>query len=173
MFFRLSYWSLFLLSCLGAISNANANDFAGTIEKPKDKEWGELYLVEIELPKSRPHPSEYYCEGADDPESICLGASIIYRKGTLLRTLASTDGKSLRGNKVSVKGIGRHAIRFAPAKYVVALLELTEDGYFWIPIQEDIEKSCFCLDNHAIEYFSINLKLKPRKSEAWNSCFRI
>ncbi len=173
MFARLLIGSFIIsVTVFGFSSPVYAHDFAGTIEKPTDKEWGELYLVEIELPKARPHPSEYYCNSYE-PDTICLGASVIYRKGRLLRTLASTDGKSLKRRKISVKGIGPHAARYAPATYVVALLERTDDGYFWMPVQEGVEKGRFCIDNHTIEYFSIKMKLMSRKSKEWNSCFRL
>ncbi|WP_438731231.1 hypothetical protein ACR9YC_06050 [Parasphingorhabdus sp. DH2-15] len=145
----------------------------GTIERPADKDWGDLYLVEIELPKARPHPSEYYCPSDMDENSICLGASIIYRQGKILRVLAATkESPSLR-KKVRVKGIGGHAVRYGPAKYAVVLLERTDDGYYWMPIEATINRGKFCLSDQAIDYFNISLKLRPRASEDWESCFRI
>ena len=163
------------------LNMANAKSLhnpVGTITSPADEEWGDLYLVEIELPKARPDPDEYYCPPYDEDAPICLGASIIYRKAKVLRVLASSTGASLPADKVpadkvEVKGIGPHAAKWVGADYAVALLEKTDDGHYWMPVQSSIVRGVFCLSKTAIDHFDIALNLRPRASGLWESCFRI
>jgi hypothetical protein len=171
MMLRLVFAGCMAFFC--AISVYSAAPPLGKIAKPNE-DWGNLYLVHIVLPAAKRHPSEYYCPMNENGEQeICLGATIVYRTGTIKKTIAAYTAEAIGRRSVRVKGLGPHAAKRVGGSEVVALLEKTDDGYWWMPMTWEIEDREFCLDDDFVERFTVKLQLDPVDSDKDESCFRL
>lgn len=145
------------------------------IHQPLKSGWGPVALAIVSLEQGYPVPDTNYCpteEGADPAKQICLGASLADHRGHIVRLLAATpnfgNGKDMR----RFRQIGTHAMREIDGGRLIAVLEKTDKGYFWMPWVAPLDHGTACLPSDLIATFAIQTSARNQPGEAGRICVR-
>lgn len=156
--------------------SASAPDAVASLQIPSptvNGPWGPLALIVLDRDRALP-TGDWFCPESDDPEEICLGASIVEGNGQIVRYLsAPTEGWTRNGLVQRFRFIGGHAVRWVDSSRSVAIVEQTEKGYRWIVWSGTIERGFACFPQAIVDNFHI-MPVRPftqRGSE--NNCIRV
>jgi hypothetical protein len=141
--------------------------FAGT-------ETEEVFAAIISIKPGDGEYSGYYCAPFQDENDICLGASILIQRGSVDRYIGNLPDrrdprlKSARRSDVDgayfrIKMIGGHAMRrIRPGRYL-AIVEPTNDGYFFAQWYESYSETKGCFPEEVVDHYNKRLSFDRLK----------
>lgn len=165
-----------MLACLGltlfASSRATAQPFSLSMPAG-DSGWGPIVLAVIDQNRARPTGGSY-CPPSDDPEEICLDASIVEGSSETVRYLSQRpEGWRDPGRFPRVRFIGGHAVRWVDAGRQLAVLEQTNNGYLWRSWSTSVGSDEICLPSALIDRFRITARIPLSVGADGSRCFRL
>ena len=112
----------------------------------------------------------YYCPPDPEGEFICLGASILIQKGSLLRLigdslsrsdprLATAGRRDADGQYIRFRMIGGHAMRRIPAGRYLAVIEPTDQGYVYVQWRQPYSGGRACFPADVMAHYGTRLGL--------------
>jgi hypothetical protein len=155
-----------------ATARTTRPDPAYSMQRPEG--WGAVALVVVRLSYSEEKAPGEYCPSPDDPNDpneICLGAAMFYQRGYFRRTLAVSD--TFIRNSRKYKTIVGHAARAASGGSFLAVLENTDDGYYWVPWRQKIEHGHACINEETASFFHMTFPASVTKNDDGDYCLAI
>lgn len=117
--------------------------------------WGPIALIVLDRDRALP-TGNWFCPDSDDPNEICLGASIVEGPGQIVRYLsAPTEGWVREGPRQRFRFIGGHAVRWIDSRRSMAIVEQTTSGYRWVVWTAPIVRGHACFPQAVVDRFRI------------------
>ena len=134
---------------------------------------GPVALAEIRLKRGYPN-GESWCPADIDWETeICLGSSIVMAKGRVIRRLGASDDLDPQWDRRKFKYIGGHAIRWAEGGHWVAVVEQTDQDYWFVQWKAPILDGRFCIHPSAAAFYGMASGLSHTTSEDGSRCYSL
>ncbi len=124
-------------------------------------ESGPVILALIDLERGYPNGG-WICppESDDGEESICLGASIVMHSGRVGRRYGGSDNVDPGWRAARFKAIGGHAVRWVEGGRWLAIIEQTDENYYYVQWKTAAVRNRFCLPQTVIDRY--NIEATPR-----------
>ena len=133
---------------------------------------GPVILALIETERGYPN-GDWYCEPDPDPESICLGASIVIHPGSVVREYGGSANVDPVWRAAKFKQIGAHAVRWVEGGRWLAVIEQTDGDYYYIQWKTDASHGRFCLPQTVIDHYRLEARPDFKLNEAGDRCYPV
>lgn len=133
---------------------------------------GPVILALIEMDRGYPN-GDWYCPPDPDENSICLGASIVIHPGTVLRRYGGSANVDPDWRATKFKQIGPHAARWVEGGRWLAVIEQTDEDYYYIQWKADASRGRFCMPAGMIEHYKLEAKPDFKLNDAGERCYAV
>lgn len=134
---------------------------------------GPVILALIETERGFPN-GDYYCPPDIDWETeICHSASIVIHPGEVIRRYGASDNVDPKWRAAKFKQIGAHAVRWVEGGRWLAVIEQTDEDYYYIQWKADASRSRFCLPQSVIDHYKVQAKPDFKLNDAGERCYAV
>lgn len=158
-------------SAIGSADLRKPEDGARFTLEPEGSS-GPVILALIETERGYPN-GDWYCEPDPDPESICLGASIVIHPGAVVREYGGSANVDPGWRAAKFKQIGAHAVRWVEGGRWLAVIEQTDADYYYIQWKTDAGNGRFCLPQMLIDHYRLQARPDFKLNEAGDRCYPV
>lgn len=134
---------------------------------------GPIALAEIRLKRGYPNGESWCPPDIDWETEICLGSSIVIAPGRVIRRLGASDDLDPQWNRRKFKYIGGHAIRWAEGGHWVAIIEQTDQDYWYVQWKAPIRDGRFCIHPRAAEFYGMASDLAYTSDDDGSRCYSL
>ncbi|HMO74246.1 MAG TPA: hypothetical protein PKD48_02810 [Sphingopyxis sp.] len=135
---------------------------------------GPVILALIETERGYPN-GDWYCppepEGAE--ETICLGAAIVMHPGRVAHRYGGSDNVDPDWRASRFKAIGRHAVRWMEGGRWLAVIEQTDQDYYYVQWKVDARGNRFCLPQSVIDHYGIEAMPRFKLNRDGDRCYAV
>lgn len=134
---------------------------------------GPVVLALIDIERGYPNGDWYCPPDTNWEEEICLGASIVVHPGTIVRRYGGSENVDPEWRAAKFKQIGGHAVRWVEGGYWLAIIEQTDEDYYYIQWKTDASQGRFCLPQAVIDHYRVEAKPDFKLNDDGDRCYAV
>jgi hypothetical protein len=134
---------------------------------------GPVLLAIIERGRGYPNGDSWCPPDTNWETDICLGASIVIARGRIVRILGASENVDPKWRSRKFKAIGGHAIRYMEGGRALAVIEQTDQDYYYVQWTTETKNNRFCLPQSMIDHYKLATDMRFAENKDGEHCYKL